>query len=108
VFSYHDSTSELSRFNENGKTQCYELMVSLKISKWLTKETFGVFNPVNPKTNKIDLRGIAKGFIVDKTAKLLESKGISDIINACGDITIFVLHTAPVYIRDPFNFKNTI
>ena len=108
VFSYHDIRSELSKFNENGKTQCYELMALLKISKWLTKETFGVFNPVNPKTNKVDLGGIAKGFIVDKAAKILESKGISGIINAGGDIRIFGFYTAPIYIRDPFDFKNTI
>jgi len=108
VFSYHDITSELSKFNESGTTQCYELMALLKISKWLTRETFGVFNPVNPTANKVDLGGIAKGFIVDRAAKILESKGMSGIINAGGDIRIFGLYTAPVYIRDPFDFKNTI
>jgi thiamine biosynthesis lipoprotein len=108
VFSYHDVTSELSKFNRNGTTRCYELMALLKISKWLKGETFGVFNPVNLKTNDVDLGGIAKGFIVDSVVKMLESKGMSGIVNAGGDIRVFGLYVAPIYIRDPFNFKNTI
>jgi len=53
--------------------------------------------------------GIAKGYIVDKTAELIKSKGVSyALINAGGDIRAIGNRKWKVAIRDPFNLNNYV
>lgn len=61
-----------------------------------------------PDKAEIDTGGIAKGYIVDRTAELLQKNGITDgLVNAGGDIYCFGKNPEgrkwKVAIRDPFN-----
>ncbi len=108
ILSYYNDQSEVSLFNKHGYTRCHELKMLLKISKWLFNQSKEIFNPINPANNKLDLGGIAKGFAVDRAAKILQTNNIDAIINAGGDIKIVNNFIAPVYIRDPFDFTKNI
>lgn len=108
ILSAHNPQSSLAKFNNNGTVDTKELKTILHISSCLQKKTHNVFNPRNPNTNKIDLGGIAKGFIVDKITKMLTQNNIHGIINAGGDLRIFGKYTAPIHIRNPFNSQEYI
>ena len=130
--SFHNKESDLSKINQLEINKeiiiCDKLVILLRISNYLNKVTDNIFNVISPhqpliandqfftlKKNRIkilqkleiDLGGIAKGFIVDKTAKFLIRNGVyGGIVNGGGDIRIFGNYSTPIHIRDPFNFKN--
>ncbi|MBN3039667.1 MAG: FAD:protein FMN transferase [Candidatus Omnitrophica bacterium] len=67
---------------------------------------------INKEGMKIDLGGIAKGYMVDKAAKRLKEKGISSaVINAGGDLYCLGDNNHKKWrigIRDPESAKNII
>lgn len=130
--SFHEEKSDLNKINQANLEErisiCLELSILLRLSLHLNKITDGIFNIIIPhktpflmdkyfqlqgfkikslQNYKIDLGGIAKGFIVDKITKFLLQNNIEGgIINAGGDIRIFGNYNAEILIRDPFYFSN--
>lgn len=107
-FNYFADNSELTRINRLKEGE--ELLVSpemfkvLRTSKILNRETLGAFDVTMGLNNwildeknkkirfkkddvKINLGGIAKGFIVDEGIKVLKEEGVKNaLINAGGDM----------------------
>ncbi len=103
-FDYFNPESELARLNnleKDGQVEISEEMREiLEKSRKFYEETKGVFDV--RRANKIDLGGIAKGFIVDKGIEILKREGItSAIINAGGDL--YCIGKGRIGIRDPKN-----
>lgn len=64
---------------------------------------------LSQKEMALDLGGIAKGYIVDETVKLLQKEGIKNgMVNAGGDLKVFGERTYRIAIRNPFKKKNVI
>ncbi len=131
--SFFNPQSDLSKLNQSFSQSeliiGYELAVLLKIANYLNCKTDALFNVIMPhkvgekmaeflvqnqrrvkllQEVKIDLGGIAKGFIVDKASKMIRDKVVGGIINAGGDIRIFGEYVAPIHIRDPFDHTQKI
>lgn len=106
--SYFDESGALYKYNKLGVLNDGDLMLILKICKILEKKSRNIFNPKIPGTSEIDLGGIAKGFIVDKISKILIKDNITAVVNAGGDLRVFGNCSEPIYIRDPFDFKENI
>ncbi len=125
--SYHLSSSEVARINQNaGKGWVEvspELFSLIKISLAYSRLTDGAFDIafscggykkiiLDEKRERIkfarkgmtlDLGGIAKGYIVDETVKLLQKEGIKEgLVNAGGDIRVFGQKSYRIAIRNPF------
>ncbi len=57
----------------------------------------------------VDFGGIAKGFIVDEVARLLQDRGVkSGLVEAGGDLTVWGEGKYNVGIQDPFNENSLI
>ncbi|MCK4245387.1 MAG: FAD:protein FMN transferase [Candidatus Omnitrophica bacterium] len=58
---------------------------------------------LSQKEMALDLGGIAKGYIVDETVKLLQKEGIKNgMVNAGGDLKVFGEKSYRIAIRNPF------
>lgn len=128
IFSVHDLRSELFKLNTNKVLDeaSIELRVLLRLVKFIASKTEGLFDPSLPFRDlhdgnwmdiklegrkirferglRVDMGGIAKGFIVDKAVKLLGILGIeAGIVNAGGDLRCFGEREFCIKIRDPFS-----
>ena len=130
--SYYLSSSEVAKINQNAGKRWVEVSPELfsliKISLAYSRLTDGAFDIAfscggykkiildakrrsirfSQKGMTLNLGGIAKGYIVDETVKLLQKEGIKGgIINAGGDIRVFGQKSYRIAIRNPFK-KNVI
>ena len=87
-FDYFSKDSELSKLNRGEKTSLSpEMKKVLKKSEDLRKMTGGAFDIRFGPGKKVNLGGIAKGFIVDEGIKILKESGVKNaLINAGGDM----------------------
>ncbi len=130
--SYYLSSSEVAKINQNAGKRWVEVSPELfsliKISLAYSRLTDGAFDIAfscggykkiildakrrsvrfSQKGMTLNLGGIAKGYIVDETVKLLQKEGIKGgMINAGGDIRVFGQKSYRIAIRNPFK-KNVI
>ena len=128
--SYFSAESELSKINRQaGKGWIKvspELFSLIKKSLYYSQLTDGAFDiayssggykkiildekrkrvRLSQKEMALDLGGIAKGYIVDKTVGLLQKEGIKNgMVNAGGDLKVFGEKSYRIGIRDPFKKK---
>ncbi len=131
--SYFSAESELSKINKQaGKMWVKvspELFSLIKKSLCYSQLTDGAFDIAyssggykkiildekrkrvrfSQKEMALDLGGIAKGYIVDETAELLQREGIKNgMVNAGGDLKVFGEKSYRIGIRNPFKKKNVI
>ena len=112
IFNFHDPESALSRLNRlilsragasaRARLQIRypELGELLAISEEVADLSRGHFNP--HRAGAIDLSGIAKGYIVDKTVDWILSHApdsISGCVNAGGDLRFFAHRPREVILR---------
>ncbi|OIO34950.1 MAG: hypothetical protein AUJ76_02755 [Candidatus Omnitrophica bacterium CG1_02_41_171] len=127
--SYYQAGNDLYRINKSaGKWVKIspELLSLLKMALFYSQLTDGAFNPayssggykkiiIEEKGRRVklaeegmrlDLGGIAKGYIVDETVKLLQKEGIKKgVVNAGGDLKVFGEKIYSIAIRNPFHKK---
>ncbi len=107
LFNFHDPASVLSQFNNASEAErariieaTHEFRELLHLSDNVTKLSGGFFNPI--RDGRLDLSGIAKGFIVDKAVEwliahfapadrdgTLAPSAIYGSVNAGGDLRFF-------------------
>ncbi len=87
-FDYFSEDSELSKLNSGERISLSpEMRKVLKKAENLRKMTGGAFDIRFGSDKKINLGGIAKGFIVDEGIKVLKESGVKNaLINAGGDM----------------------
>ncbi len=103
-FDYFSEDSELSKLNSGEEISLSpEMSKVLEKSEDLRKITGGAFDIRVGHDKKLDLGGIAKGFIVDEGIKILKESGIKNaLINAGGDMYC-MWQNFKVGIKDPRN-----
>lgn len=92
IFNFHDSNSELSRMNRGEVAEpSAELQFVLQLAEEMSRLSKGGFSAVRPADRKVDLSGIAKGFIVDRITELLSfaMPDAEGCVNAGGDMRFF-------------------
>ena len=111
-FNYFDGDSELAKLNSAklAETDALspEMRRVLQKAEELRVLTKGAFDVRIGPEGKIDLGGIAKGFIVDEGIRVLRKNGIkSAIINAGGDMYCMG-DRYNIGIKDPLDAENII
>ncbi len=110
IFNFYDPKSALSQLNHftlnNAGISAIlgvrnpELNELLTLSEEVASLSQGYFNP--RREGRIDLSGIAKGYIVDKTVEWMLShapNSISGCVNAGGDLRFFARRPREVLLR---------
>lgn len=92
IFSKFLKHSELSQFNDLDLQDRGEISLDFKtVLHWAQKlylDSAGAFYPYD-HTGRLDLSGIAKGYVTDQMAHQLEDQNLKGHINAGGDIRFF-------------------
>lgn len=103
LFDYFSEDSEVSKLNSGKKISLSpEMNKVLGKSEKLRRLTGGAFDVRIAPDNKINLGGIAKGFIVDEGISSLKKSGIKNaLINAGGDMYCMGNAFMRIGIRDP-------
>jgi len=110
-FDYYSGESELAKLNNQKSAEnspsSPEMQQVLVEAERLRKLTKGAFDVKFDRGGKIDLGGIAKGFIVDEGIRILKKQGIKEaIINAGGDM--YCMGKYKIGIRDPKDRQRVI
>jgi len=126
LLSFFNPQSEITRLNSDAYQAAQQvgddLLELLKFCNELSGHSSYIFNIVTPQTVdtmtdmiliegrtvffrrkiKIDLGGVAKGYIVDKAVQKVLQHSVSNVIvNAGGDLKVAVSDGIPIGIRDP-------
>lgn len=110
-FNYFLPDSELSKFNSSKKKETFslssEMRTILKKAGHMRKLTGGAFDIAIGPDGKVNLGGIAKGYIVDEGIRSLKESGVTNaIINAGGDMRC--LGDYKIGIMDPAKARSIV
>ncbi|MGZ3727011.1 MAG: FAD:protein FMN transferase [Pseudobdellovibrio sp.] len=104
IFNYHDPQSELSLYNlasDKRKKLSPELSFLIEKAIELRQISDGAFTPFRQNTEKLDLSGLAKGYIVDQVVETVSTieVNIEGVVNAGGDLRQFNTDNRTIGIR---------